>query len=366
MDDDQQGKTVTVTGPDGKSYQFPADVTDAEITAFFRPNFIRPEQPPPAAPDAPALKRLAGGFWQVVNPLSTIAALAQPWKTVPALVNAQIGEFKKAGERAGAAREAFGSGGQGSTKVGLLNAVEAFGHGVAGMVPILGPALAGASEDVADDPAKGTGELLGMAAGGALSKPLARGVASTSRSTGNWLWRKASSGTGDKAVADTVLRLKVGPLTPEKNLQLERMVASTPGSKSITRETSIPVIDAEGRTTGSRPLLDENGRAAMVRDVVPSPSPLQPALDAHTAGLTRARRPGSILETRVGGPALAGAALGGREGAAIGEFLGSLTRPGPTSRAGQFFFNRGTGMAPEVMSDLYRAALLSQLSQAKR
>ena len=107
--------------------------------------------------------RAVQGFAGAVNPIPAIRSLVtDPVNTVKSLGNAQLDQFKKA-------KEDFGQG----------HYSEAVGHGLAGALPLVGPAAANAGEqigsgDVAGGVGNGLGQIFNIAAMPAVTKGAGR------------------------------------------------------------------------------------------------------------------------------------------------------------------------------------------------
>lgn len=116
---------------------------------FAAPSVESSEQ---TGPQGSALRRFASNAAEMLNPITAVKGIAQavmnPIDTGKALYGAQAGQF-------GQAREAFGQG----------RYAEAFGHGLAGSVPLVGPIAAEAGEQIASgDVAGGLGKTTGLLA----------------------------------------------------------------------------------------------------------------------------------------------------------------------------------------------------------
>lgn len=116
------------------------------------------------APEGSATSRFLSNAAEMLNPIAAVKgiahAVANPIDTYHGMVDASAEQFGKA-------REAFGSG----------RYAEAAGHGLAGAVPVIGPAAANAGEQIAaGDIAGGMGSMTGLAGGAALAGPTMRAV----------------------------------------------------------------------------------------------------------------------------------------------------------------------------------------------
>jgi hypothetical protein len=109
-----------------------------------------------------ATSRFLSGAGEMLNPITAIKgianAVAHPIDTAGAIVGAHKEQFGKA-------RQAFDEG----------RLVEAAGHGMAGVLPVIGPAAANVGEQIAQgDVAGGLGAATGLVAGAGLAGPATR------------------------------------------------------------------------------------------------------------------------------------------------------------------------------------------------
>jgi hypothetical protein len=191
----------------------------------------------PAAPEGSAVGRFLGGAAEMLNPVTAVRglahAVANPIDTAGAIYNAHADQFGKA-------KEAFGQG----------RYSEAAGHGMAGVVPIIGPAAANVGEQIgAGDVAGGLGAATGLLTGAAVAGPVARGVGNVARpvaqATGRRLYQSVLKPT--KANLNDV-RPAVG-MTPQETLLQTGLNEGIPvtarGAKKV--ETLIDSLDAEVR-----------------------------------------------------------------------------------------------------------------------
>ena len=119
---------------------------------------LNAEPPPslvPGTPNSGAAGRFAGGLASSLNP---VPMLTHPIDTAKAAAKAQVGEFSKA-------KDAATGKGEFSSMTPLERASSAFGHGLAGVVPLAGPAAANAGERIGSgDVAGGLGQAAGLLA----------------------------------------------------------------------------------------------------------------------------------------------------------------------------------------------------------
>lgn len=106
----------------------------------------------PAQPEGSAIGRFAGAAWEKLNPVAAVKGVAQavrhPVDTYNAAVDASAQQFSKAGEAYQQGRYS-----------------EAIGHGVAGALPVIGPAAADTGEQIGrGDVAGGLGSATGLLA----------------------------------------------------------------------------------------------------------------------------------------------------------------------------------------------------------
>lgn len=148
---------------DGRKFHVEADQqpTEAEVMAHLETQGGATKETPQAAvqrlaqereqAEGPgALSRFAGGLGENLNPVTAakgmISAVVHPWDTAKAIGKDHLRQFGKA-------IEDFGQG----------HYSEAAGHGVAAMIPILGPAAARAGETIGQgDVAGGLGQGIGL------------------------------------------------------------------------------------------------------------------------------------------------------------------------------------------------------------
>lgn len=166
----------------------------------------------PAQPEGSALGRFAAGVWEMVNPVSLVTGVAQaarhPIDTGTAIVGAM-------GNELGKARDLYREG----------RYVEAAGHGLAGVLPVVGPAAAETGEQIASgDVAGGLGKMTGLVAPVAVAPAVKAGMRSVPRVAGPTA--KALEGGAAEMVADVAspkvggqVKLRMGnqarELTPE-------------------------------------------------------------------------------------------------------------------------------------------------------
>lgn len=127
----------------------------------------------PGTPNSGAAGRFAGGLATSLNP---VPMLTHPIDTAKAAAKAQVGEFSKA-------KDAATGKGEFSSMTPLERASSTFGHGLAGVIPLAGPAAANAGERIGSgDVAGGLGQatgLLATAATPALARAGGRGLSRT-------------------------------------------------------------------------------------------------------------------------------------------------------------------------------------------
>lgn len=156
-----QKPPTEVTGPDGKKYTFPADASDAEIMAFFEGT--KPKAPATSNASrtwGDAITDFGSGVLSQVNPVTLLTSLYQgvvhPIDTAGAIVGGQIDQFKQG-------KKAFDEG----------RYSEAYGHTMAGIIPLLGPQAVKIGQAIGSgDPATawhGLGEGVGLI--GAIEAP---------------------------------------------------------------------------------------------------------------------------------------------------------------------------------------------------
>lgn len=171
--------TYRVTAPDGRNLKLEGDSppTEAELEEVFSKLLKRAEAP--ARVEAGTIggmtsistnspgARFIGGVWENVNPVNIAkglyGAVTSPGETVRA-AGAQLGEqWEKAGN---------------AWNEGRIS--EAVGHGVAGSIPLIGPAAAAAGERIGEgDVAGGLGAGTGLIASMLLPRAVGKGVKAT-------------------------------------------------------------------------------------------------------------------------------------------------------------------------------------------
>jgi hypothetical protein len=153
--------TYKVTAPDGRTVSLTGDSppTEAELEDVFSALSAQPKAPAPATGSAAG--RFAEGAWENLNPVNMVKGVAgavmHPIDTVKAAGSAMGSEWEKAGTAASQGRYS-----------------EAAGHGLAGSLPLVGPAAAAIGErigegDVAGGVGAGTGLIASMFAPRAVS-----------------------------------------------------------------------------------------------------------------------------------------------------------------------------------------------------
>ena len=153
---------------DGRKFEVEADSqpSEADILAELggspapRPTMQQAEAPP--QPEGSALGRFASNLGSQLNPLTMVQglvhAVANPIDTGKAIFESQMQQFDKAGEAAAQGRVS-----------------EMLGHGLAGLIPVVGPAAAAAGEQIGTgDVAGGLGTGAGLLAGTVGAGPVAR------------------------------------------------------------------------------------------------------------------------------------------------------------------------------------------------
>jgi hypothetical protein len=198
-----------------------AELPEQQTTATTE-QFTEPAQP---APEGSSVGRFASNLWDQVNPATMLKgayqAVSSPLDTLSAMGAAHAEQFGKA-------REAFSEG----------RFSEAAGHTGAGIIPILGPAAAGAAEQIASgDVAGGLGKTVGMLAPSA-TKVVASGARRALTHGGrNAIASRLEAGASER-VAD-VMSPKVGPNKTRFGNRAEDVAApllKSGAAKAWTRE----------------------------------------------------------------------------------------------------------------------------------
>jgi hypothetical protein len=157
--------------PDGTEAEFPDNMPDSQIEAVLRREYGGGDRTPSVGDMAvgaaqnvdpgSAVGRFASGVWKNINPVEMVKGLGQavssPIETGKAVVG-QMGEPWEMADHAGAE--------------GRYS--EMVGHGLAGSLPLVGPAAAAAGERIGSgDVAGGLGEATGLLAPMAAARPAA-------------------------------------------------------------------------------------------------------------------------------------------------------------------------------------------------
>lgn len=227
----------------------------------------------PVELEGSAAGRFASNLWEQVNPVTMVKGLAQavahPIDTAGAIAGAHKRQFQKAGT-------AFTEG----------RYSEAVGHGLAGVLPLVGPAAADVGEQIASgDIAGGAGAATGLVASVLGVRPIARGGVNAAR-------RVAPSGALDRAatflekgaaerIAD-VMSPRVGPNKTRFGNMAEKV------APTLAEDASLAALSREGfhAKIGERRALAEQA--------------LDAAADARVAARTFETRPliDALLEKR--------------------------------------------------------------------
>lgn len=178
---------------------------------------------PTPAPETHRLRDFGSNFVDAVNPLPTLKRLASdPMGVVKDAAGAQIDQFRQAGNDLTNTREMPRLGDRLSS---------AYGHGMAGLLPLIGPAAAQAGEQIGSgDTAGGMGRAAGLIAPIVAGPAVAKGVGKAI---------EAPAGP----IAETALGVR----------KLDRAYGKTPG-KAVLEET-----------TGVRPGTIENSARARLK-----------------------------------------------------------------------------------------------------
>jgi hypothetical protein len=145
--------------PDGTEAEFPDNMPDSQIEAVLRREYGGGDRTPSVG-DAlvgaaqnvdpgSAVGRFASGLWQNINPVTMVKGLAQVVSSPIETGKAVVGQMGEQWEKA------YHAGAEGRYS-------EMVGHGVAGSLPLIGPAAAAAGERIGSgDVAGGLGEGVG-------------------------------------------------------------------------------------------------------------------------------------------------------------------------------------------------------------
>lgn len=214
---------------------------------------------PSQVPQGSALRRFVGNVAEQLNPITAAKgiyqAVSDPRATINNLIDAQAQQFSQAGQ-------AFTEG----------RMSEALGHGMAGVLPVIGPAAAGAGEQIASgDVAGGLGTGLGLMA--ATVGPRAKTVAKETVRIGSEIAPKAAArvaGWAERGAAERVADVmspKVGPNKTRFGNQAEKVA---------------PAVARDLATDGA-PLTREGFRTQIQGKLAEAEAGLDAAADARNA-----------------------------------------------------------------------------------
>lgn len=155
----------------------PAGLSEEEFTRYIGPEMekaIGIAENTTAPLQGSALKRAMSGLWSTVNPVNMATGL---YRAVRHPVDTASGIIQAHGDQIGKARESFQQG----------RYSEALGHGVASVVPFVGPVAANIGEQIAEtgDVATGVGAGAGLIAPAVLTRPIVGAVKSSFRRSPN-------------------------------------------------------------------------------------------------------------------------------------------------------------------------------------
>ena len=162
--------------------QAPDNLDEAGFQRWFQPRFdgaIAEAEHSNAPVSGSALRRFIGGAAQMLNPVTAVKGVYQavrhPVQTYDALADASAEQFVKAKDAAGQGRYS-----------------EAAAHGIAGVVPGIGPVVANIGEQIGSgDIAGGAGAAAGILTPLSAAKPIVAGVAKATGKTAVPLVRSA-------------------------------------------------------------------------------------------------------------------------------------------------------------------------------
>lgn len=188
-----------------------------------------------ATPEGSATGRFLGGAAAMLNPVTALkglySAATHPIDTAGSVLQSQLEQLRKAHDDYAQGRYS-----------------EMVGHGAAGLLPVLGPAAAGAGERMAaGDVAGGAGEAAGLLAPlGAVpaAKAVSRGVAGAARAVpGGRSALEAVANMADRAATDRLVDVagpKVGPNKMRLNNDLNRI------APDILRDENLSALSRQG------------------------------------------------------------------------------------------------------------------------
>lgn len=224
-----------------------------ESSSAWKPVAEPPPSLVPGTPNSGAAGRFAGGMASALNP---IPALTHPIDTAKGAVKAQLGEFSKA-------KQAATGEGQFSGMTPLERTSSAFGHGLAGMVPLAGPAAANAGEQIGSgDVAGGLGSAAGLLATSLTPK--------FSEATGRGLSRVA------EPVAEQALGIR----------SVDRKFGRVPGRAALDETTGVrpETVSRQAQTR----MADLTAQRNTALGASPNKVDLGPARSEVENGITRA------------------------------------------------------------------------------
>lgn len=229
-------QTYQITAPNGKSLEVTGDhmPTEAELHDIFAQAGVDTGA---QSPDS-ALSRFGSGLAKNLNPITAIEGLAgavrHPLDTASSILQANLEQLKKAGADYQQGRYS-----------------EMVGHGVAGVLPIIGPSAAAAGERIGSgDVAGGLGEATGLLApfgvGPAVQGASAavRGAAGAARALpGGSEALDAVANLADRASVNRMVDVAAPKVGPNK-LRLNNQIAKV--APQLAREADLSALSRQG------------------------------------------------------------------------------------------------------------------------
>ena len=315
MPDPQQAIRVEVPGMG--LVEFPAGTPQEVMAAAIRQHLDS---------QTPALQKFASNAWDMVNPMGLINAGLHPVDTAKAIYQSHVDQAGKAYDAYKRAQTEPLYGG-----VLPLSGMEAVGHGLATVLPVVGPAAASAGEDIGSGQyAKGLGKATGLLAGAYLGSKVpdvALKVAKAPAAVGDYLnqpsimaaRRNARIATQDaaeltnKAKYDAAIKADLDKYTVAKkahedNLDLaeaaarQRQADAAAHAQRVQAATTSTLADMEPTqivtdVRGQSPILDSSGQPFLKTIQFEKPSPTTMAMTDMADRLGLMKRTGMEVPT---------------------------------------------------------------------
>ena len=274
--------TYSITAPNGKTLEVTGDrmPTETELHDMFKQAGVETG----GEPQGSAAIRFLSGAAKNLNPVAAVEgaynAIRHPIDTAGSIVQSNLAELKKAGENFQQGRYS-----------------EAIGHGVAGVLPVIGPAAAAAGErmasgDVAGGLGEGAGLLVPFGVGPAMrgARGAARGAVTATRAVpGGAGALDAIAALADRGATNRIVDV-AGPKVGPNKLRLTNRLADV--APQLARDPDLSALSRQGLQAKVAAKLEEatmnlDGAAdsRLVSQQVKT-APLVSALDEKIAQLT--------------------------------------------------------------------------------